>query len=181
MAHSGEKASFAPLYIHSFQLLQPHLLADGEKYNKPGLNLKAYKSTSEKLRLCRYQKSMLQSEVAQYIGIDRTTYSSMEEVERKYYPIDILRRIASLFEVDIVDLVDEYNLFLYQGQGLQIKFIRKSARLTQKLFAEHIGVQVNTVERWESDKMRMTRVYWERLITLRNMSTCENSSSILND
>lgn len=109
---------------------------------------------------------MLQSEVAEHIGIDRTTYIVMEEVERKYYPIDIIRRMANLFEVDIEELVDEYNLFLYHGQGPQIKSIRKPARLTQRLFAEHFGARVNTVKRWESGKMRITRACWERLNSL---------------
>ena len=177
LARSGDKTSYAPLYIHSFRLLQPHFLADGEKYNKSGLNMAMLKSTSQKLRYCRYKNSMLQSEVAKLIGIDRTTYSYMEEVEHRYYPIDVLRRIADLFGVDIVDLLDDYNLFLYRGQGSQIRSIRQSACLTQKRFAEHLGVQAGTVKRWESDKMRMTRAYWERLNSFKHSDSGRLSSS----
>ena len=45
--------------------------------------------------------------MADFAGIDRSTYSSYEEDGRDYYPID---KIAELFSVPVTELLDEFNL-----------------------------------------------------------------------
>ena len=88
--------------------------------------------------------------------------------EHDYYPIDKLSRIAELLEVDITDLLDEYNRFLYDGQGWQIRKIRKSMGLTQYQFGKLYGVSAGAVKRWESGKVRVTKGTWERIIKEKN-------------
>ena len=73
---------------------------------------------------------LLQRDVAEYAGIKRATYSSYEENVRDYCPVDTLKRIAKLFEVDITNLLDDYNTFLYNGQAEQLKGLRKQLGLT---------------------------------------------------
>jgi len=43
----------------------------------------------------------LQREVADYVGIERTTYSAYEEDGRDYHPIETQEHIAGLYGVDI--------------------------------------------------------------------------------
>ncbi len=155
---------YSPLAIHSFQFLRPKKLTDAEKFNIQYPNPAMLTTTADKLRYYRYKKSLLQRQVADYTGINESTYIHYENPEHDYYPIDKLSRIAELLEVDITDLLDEYNRFLYDGQGWQIRKIRKSMGLTQYQFGKLYGVSAGAVKRWERGKVRVTKGTWERLI-----------------
>ena len=154
---------YSPLAIHSFQFLRPKKLTDAEKFNIQYPNPAMLTTTADKLRYYRYKKSLLQREVADYAGINESTYIHYENPEHDYYPIDKLGRIAELLKVDITDLLDEYNRFLYDGQGWQIRKIRKSMGLTQYQFGKLYGVSAEAVKRWESGKVRVTKGTWEKI------------------
>ena len=147
---------YSPLAIHSFQFLRPKKLTDAEKFNIQYPDPSKISTVADKLRYYRYKKALLQREVAEYAGINESTYIHYENPEHDYYPEDRLSRIAKLLEVDITDLLDEYNRFLYDGQGWQIRKIRKEMGLTQYQFGKLYGVSAGTVKRWESGKMRVT-------------------------
>lgn len=85
---------------------------------------------------------LLQRGVAEYTGIDRATYINYENRESNCYPANKLKKLAKLFEVDVTCLLDDYNQFLYAGQGLKIKKIRKSMGLTQNQFGKLNGVLI---------------------------------------
>jgi DNA-binding transcriptional regulator YiaG len=72
----------------------------------------------------------------------------------------VLEKIAGLFEVDVTDLLDEYNLFLFVGQAEQLKAFRKKAKVTQATLAVRLGVSKTTVKRWEQGKVRMMKKTW---------------------
>ena len=40
---------------------------------------------------------------------------SYGDVNRGHYPIEVLQKIAAFYEVNVNELMDEYNLFLYCG------------------------------------------------------------------
>ena len=67
---------------------------------------------ADKLRWLRYQKGLRQRDVADYAGIDRSTYVHYEEYSKDLYPLEHMERIAQLFEVPVESLLDDYNLFL---------------------------------------------------------------------
>lgn len=46
-------------------------------------------------------------------------------------PLSGMQKIAEILEDPLTDLLDEYNLLLYHGQGKQIHHLRKSMDLTQ--------------------------------------------------
>ena len=142
---------YTPLYIHSFQFLRPHKLTDAEKFNIQYSNPILIPTTADKLRYYRYKKSLLQRDVADYAGIDRSTYMSYETGERDYYPLDKLSKIAELLDVDITKLLDDYNRFLFDGQGEQIRRFRKLNGLTQADLARMLNVHTGTVKKWESN------------------------------
>ena len=153
--------SYAPLFIHRFQFLRPHFLADSEKFNTT--ELEELKTTADKLRYYRYKKGLLQRDVADHAGIERTTYNTYEVVERDYYPLEILKQIAGLLEVEVAELLDDYNTFLCNGQARQLKALRKQLGLTQKTFAKQIGVHPTTYKCWEWEQARMTKKTWEKI------------------
>ena len=155
-----------PMYIHTIRLLKPRNNREGEKFNLLYTNPEEITNISDKLKYYRYQKSLHQKDVAAYIGMDRGTYGRYEEAGRDYYPIENVQKIAKLFGVPVTELLDDYNLFLYNGQGQQVKKIRKSLHLTQAQFAQKIGVQIAMVKRWEQGKVRMFKGTWEKLTSL---------------
>jgi transcriptional regulator with XRE-family HTH domain len=150
--HSIEGVFYAPLYIHHFQLLIARHLVEAEKFNC--IDPLALVNTSDKLRFYRHKKALFQRDVADYAGIDRSTYIRYEN-DIDYYQPHKLAKIAELLDVGISDLVDDYNAFLYQGQGQQIRNLRETMKLTQKEFGKHFGVHAGTVKRWESDKIHI--------------------------
>ena len=95
--------------------------------------------------------------------MDRGTYSGYEENVRDYYPPDIMDKISSLLEVNVYELLDDFNRFLYDGQGQQIKAIRKQLQITQKDLAVMMNVDVTKVKRWEQNKVRMFKGTWEKI------------------
>ena len=105
---------------------------------------------------------MLQREVAEYTGIDRTTYIHYESKELDYYPVDKLEKLAELFGIDVIDLLDDYNRFIYDGQGCKIRKVRKSMGLTQHQFGKLYGVSASAVKRWENEKVRVSKGTWEK-------------------
>ncbi|MCH5352622.1 MAG: helix-turn-helix transcriptional regulator [Acutalibacter sp.] len=122
-------------------------------------------TTADKLRYYRYQKSLLQREVAEYAGINESTYIDYESGNRDYYPIDKIRRIADLLEIPTETLLDEYNLFLC-NQTKTLKALREQCGWTQSQLAEKLSIRLHTVKQWEQGRVRMTRKMWERLQNL---------------
>lgn len=144
--------NYAPLYIHSFKLQPKQIL----KCLNP-------QTVSDKLCFYRLQKGLLQKEVADFAGIDRRTYSHYEKSDRDYYPIENMEKLAELYGVPVTELLDEYNLFLYNGQGKQIKALRERKNITQKNFAELLGVTLGMVKKWEQEKSRISKREWEKI------------------
>lgn len=163
-SQNNGRTIYRPLAIHSFLFLRPQKLTDAEKFNIQYPNPEMITTTADKLRYYRYKKSLLQREVAEYAEINKNTYIHYENPDHDYYPIDKLSRIAELLEVDITDLLDEYNQFLYNGQGWQIRKIRKSKGLTQYQFGKLYGVSAGAVKQWENGKVRVSKGTWENFL-----------------
>ena len=156
---------YAPLYVFHFPYSQPRGLTEAQRFLFENPDPDKLCRTADKLRYYRYTNALLQREVADHANIDRTTYIHYEMV-LDYYPLDKLTRIADLFQIEVTDLLDDYNKFLFDGQGRQIRTIRKNLQMTQTVFAAFIGVQPGTVKRWESEYMRISKWKWEDLIKI---------------
>ncbi len=160
--HTSEVVNFAPLHIHSFPLLAPHHLLESEKFNIRFTDPSEITEIADKLRWYRYKKALLQREVADIIGIDRTTYIRYEEIGRDYYAIDHMEKLAELYNIPITELLDDFNLFLYHDQGKQIREKRKSLGMTQSEYAQMLGVNLGNLKKWEQNKVRIFKSTWER-------------------
>ena len=165
VCYSNNGVKFAPMFIHQFTFLRPHFLAEAEKFIIDLPNPEKMETTADNLRYYRHKKGLLQKEVAEYVGINRTTYSAYEMSEYDSYPIDMLKRIAKLLGVKITDLLDEYNTFLHRGQAKQVSALRQRLGLTQEAFAAKLGINKTTYKRWESGKVRMTKPSWEMMFS----------------
>ena len=76
----------APLQILQFPVILPHKFQDAEKFNLQFSDFSEITETADKLRWLRYQKGLRQRDVADYAGIDRSTYVHYEEAGRDFYP-----------------------------------------------------------------------------------------------
>lgn len=157
---------YAPLFIQSLPVRIPNKMTEAEcfliRYPSPDL----IDTTANKLRYYRYKNALLQREIADYAGIDRGTYINYESSDHQQYDLNRLSRIAELFEVDISCLLDDYNCFLYEGQGKCVKQIRKQLKLTQYEFGIKLGVSAGTIKRYESNKICMFKSTYEKLMKL---------------
>ena len=109
-------------------------------------------TVSDKLRYFRHKKGLYQIDIADYLGIDRGTYSAYEEHCKDYYAPETMDKIAKLLEVDVYDLLDDYNRFMYDGQGQYIKKLRKELNITQSELARIMNVDLLKVKRWEQNR-----------------------------
>jgi len=169
VCHSNSGVRYAPLYIHSFPFLRPHFLAEAEKVNIGSDDPANITTLADKLRYYRHRNRLLQREVADYVGIERTTYSAYEEDGRDYYPYDTLQRIAEFLKVKVTDLLDDYNTFLCEGQARQIKALRDEMSMSQAELAAHFNVSKEQIKKWEQGKSRMTKKFWEKVFGRRNI------------
>ena len=158
---SGE-VKFSPLFIHSFPLLAPHHLLESEKFNIRFSDPSKITEVADKLRWYRYRKALLQREIADLIGIDRGTYIRYEEYGHDYYPIKHMEKLAELYGVPVTELLDDFNLFLYNNQGKQIREKRKRLGLSRKEYAKIIGVHPGSLKKWELNTVRIFKSTWER-------------------
>lgn len=158
----SEEVEFAPLFLSSFALLAPHQLLEAEKFNLRFPDPSGIAETADKLRWYRYKKALLQREAAAWIGVDCSTYQSYETVGRDYYPREQMEKLADLFEVPVTELLDAYNLFLYQDQGRQIKERCAHLHLTQSQYAAQLGITPNHLGKWENNKVRVPKLAWEK-------------------
>lgn len=102
--------------------------------------------TADKLRWYRYSKGIHQTDVAEYAGIDRSTYIRYESGDLDFYPIEKLKLIAQLYNIDVTELLDEYNMFLYKGQGQKIRALRKSMGLTRNQFGSLFNLSSSNIK-----------------------------------
>ncbi len=112
-------------------------------------------TTADKLRWYRLENGYLQAEIAEIIDIYRSTYIYYENPARKFYELNKLQLLADLYQVDIEFLLDDYMLFLYRGQGKQLKAMRKELGMTQRQFADMVGVHYISFKQWERERCVM--------------------------
>lgn len=159
---NGENA-FKSLYAFSLKSEGNPLSKDAAEFLNSNPNPDLLKSTGEKLRWYRYKNNLLQKDVADKTGVYRSTYIHYETNTIDLYPSDKLKKLAKLFGVNIKKLLDDYNLFLYNGQGKQIKALRNRLGLTVKEFARLYNTTPNTVINWENNKVIIFKSSWEKL------------------
>lgn len=158
----GGRIQTALLYIHSFRPLLAHMYTETERMVLTDPD--TLTTTADKLRYYRHVRGLEQKEVAAYVTLHRGTYAGYETSgARDYYPLDKLSSLAELFEVPLDYLLDDYNRFLYEGQGRQVRALRESMGLSRREFANRLDVWPTTVRDWETEAVRMTRQTWEKL------------------
>ena len=144
-------------------MVLPHKFQDAEKFNLQFSDFSEITETADKLRWLRYQKCLRQRDVADYAGIYRSTYIHYEEVWKGLLlRRSTWRKLHSFLMSRLKDLLDDYNLFLRNGQGKQIKAIRTKLGLTQREYADKLGVSLGSLKQWEQNRKQIFKSTWEK-------------------
>ncbi len=157
----GSNIQYAPLCIHSFRPLHTCKVSDAINFSQRYHNYDEIQNVPDRLRWCRYHMELKQKEVAEQIGISRTLYVSYETGDVDYYPVEIMEKLAQFYHIPTEDLLDDFNSFLYKGQGTTLRAYRESHNLKKKEFARLLNISPKTYSEWEADKKRMFKSTWE--------------------
>ena len=153
---------YAPLYIHTFRLVAPRKLLEAQTFNRQYHSYDEIPNVPDRLRWCRHHLGLMQKEVADLVGITRANYIDLETAAVDYYPKEAVDKLAELFEVPPEDLLDDYNRFLYDGQGRGIGEYRLRMGLSQTGLAQELGIDPSSIQVWEAEKKRVSKASWEK-------------------
>lgn len=156
------EVKFSPLFTHSFPLLAPHHLLESKKFNIKFSDTSQITEIADKLRWYRYSKALLQKEIADIIGIDRSTYIRYEEYGHNYYRLEHMKKLAELYRIPVTDLLDDFNLFLYNIQGKQIRAKKMQLGVSRKEYAKIIGLHPGSLKKWELNTVRIFKSTWKK-------------------
>ena len=153
----------SPAQILQFPVILPHKFQDAEKFNLQFSDFSEITETADKLRWLRYQKGLRQRDVADYAGIDRSTYVHYEEsgkdlsIRRSTW-----RKSHSFLRCRWKRCWMTIICFFGKGQGEQIKTIRTKLGLTQKQYADKLGVSLGSLKQWERNRKQIFKSTWEK-------------------
>ena len=159
---------YAPLCIYTFRLIAPRKLLEAQLFNKQYQRYEEIQSIPERLKWHRYQNGLMQKEVADILGVTRRKYQQLELGTIDYYPKELLDKLSELYKIRVEDFLDDYNLFLYKGQGQMIRKYREQLGLERKEFAQLIDVNPGVLRSWENESNRINKESWENCF--KNMS-----------
>ena len=158
----GNRVRLAPLYIHSFRVIVLRSFEDKKAFNTKYRFYEDIDNVPARLKWCRMHMGLEQKDVAVRVGISEGQYSDMEIGKKDYIPKDTADKLSLLFRIPVTDLLNDYALFLYNGQGRTICEYRHSLGMGKRSFARHIGMDVCTLRSWENEEKRISIQMWER-------------------
>lgn len=120
-------------------------------------DVSSLQTVGDKLKWYRLKHDLMQKECASVMQIDRSTYSAYEDNAVDAYPLDKLQKIAEYYHIDITKLLDDYNLFLLNDQGRQVRALRQEMHMTRREFADYCHIPANSIKNWEMNRTRMAK------------------------
>lgn len=151
--------------VISFKISGKYFTKEQKLFMEDNLTSENLNESYQKVKWHRLKHSFKQSKIAECLGVSTMTYMRFEQGIEIVLSSRQYDSLADLFGVQVGDLLDEYNGFLYCGQGSLIKKYRKEHHLTQQKFAEVLSVSASQVKRWESGKARLSKARWLKLFS----------------
>lgn len=71
----------------------------------------------DRIRKIREEKSLSQTEIAEYIGMTKSSYAKYERGERKRFDRELLLRISEALDVGIEEIIGIENLVLRESSA----------------------------------------------------------------
>ena len=121
--------------------------------NLPGDNLRYY----------RQRKSLTTRQLADQIDVVPATIL-MYEQNKHPISFDVANSLADALDINADLLYDDFAVFLAAPYSEALKDIRMSIGMSQRAFAEHIGVIPSYYYKLESGHRRPSRKVYQRLV-----------------
>ena len=153
---------YAPLYIHSFPLCAPRKILEATSLNRQYHRYEDIQSIPDRLRWLRHSRGLMQTEVAERIGMSHCTYKTIEEGTAQHFAKEMRDALARFFGVPAADFTDEFNRFMDDGQANRIRACRLKAGLSRREYAETMGIPIRSLEVWENEKKTISFISWKR-------------------
>ena len=125
--------------------------------NLPGDNLRYY----------RQRKSLTTRQLAEAIDVVPATIL-MYEQNKHSIPYDVANGLATILEVNADILYDDFSTFLATPYNEALKDIRTAVGMSQRVFAEHIGVIPSYYYKLEAGRRRPSRKVYQKMIDTLN-------------
>ena len=125
------------------------------KNNLPGDNLKYY----------RQRKSLTTRQLAEQVDVVPSTILVYEQNKRPI-PYDMANRLAEVLDVDVTILYDDFAAFLSVPYNEALKDIRSALKMSQRAFAEHIGVIPSYYYKLEAGLRRPSRKVYQQVVNV---------------
>ena len=163
MSHTENgETKYSPLFVLSFRLMAPRKLLEAQLFNKQYHSYEDIDNIPDRLRFCRHKLGLMQKEVAQIVGIARSTYINLETGKFNGFDKTTADKLAKLYNIPVYDILDDYNRFIAVGQGKLIREHRESLNLGKRPFARALGVDANMIRLWESERKQISLKSWEK-------------------
>ena len=117
---------------------------------------------SDNLRYYRQRKNMTTRQLAEYIDVVPATVL-MYENGKHPIPHDIALRLAEALEIDVSLLFDDFSRFLATPYTEALKGVRTALGLSQKAFAEQIGIAPSYYYKLEEGNRRPSRKFYQKI------------------
>lgn len=153
---------YAPLYIHRFLLISPYKILEATLLENHYITYNKITSIPDRLRWCRHSRGLMQREVAELAGVDRTVYNDIERGETRQIPLKMIMNLSKFYGVPASDFMDEFNQFLFDGQAERIKAYRKKLGMGRKPFCRATGIPLTSLRGWEDETKKISLKSWER-------------------
>ena len=127
------------------------------KTNLPGDNLRYY----------RLRKRLTTRQLAEQIDVVPATIL-MYEQNKHPIPVDVASGLADVLDVNADLLYDDFADFLSTPYSEALKSIRLALGMSQKAFAEHIGVIPSYYYKFEAGRRRPSRKVYLRMVDILN-------------
>lgn len=155
------KTMYSPMYVWKCMLQLPRRFSEAQKFCR-SYEGKRNPSTADKLRWYRYQHGLMQSQVAQIMGISENAYKNLENGFSSVCALEKVDKLAKHYGVPAEELLDDYGRFLLGGQAASILACRKDLGIGRECFAKYAGIPLSSLRKWEEGKATISRQSWER-------------------
>lgn len=130
------------------------------------------------MRYYRLRKSLTTRQVAEAVGIVSATITLYE---RNQHPIphDTAVLLANILEIDVSLLFDEFATFIAAPYTDKLKRMRSEMSLSQREFAEIIGIASSYYSKLEEDARRPSRKLYHQI--MEHIKSVNPQTSLSND
>ena len=136
---------------------------------KPKTNL-----PSDNLKYYRQRKQMTTRQLAEKLDIVPSTVVMYENGKRPI-PYDVAIKLADVLEIEATLLCDDFSRFLSVPYTEALKSVRTALRLSQKAFAERIGIVPSYYYKIEEGNRRPSRKVYQKIYAALETTSLQTS------